>query len=71
MHKHVLVPSVAVTLVTMLMLGAPAGLQSQTPSREAVEEAARKASPHSADAAMEYLESGDRQKVSGGHREGL
>jgi len=55
MHKHVLVPSVAVTLVTMLMfLGAPAGLQGQTPSREAVEEAARKASPHSADAAMEY-----------------
>jgi hypothetical protein len=55
MHKHVLVPSVAVTLVAMLMLlGAPAGLQGQTPSREAVEEAARKASPHSAAAAMEY-----------------
>ena len=45
MHKQVLVPSWAVTLVTMLMLlGAPAGLQGQTPSREEVQEAARKVS---------------------------
>ena len=45
MHKQVLVPSGAVILVAMLMLlGAPAGLQGQTPSREEVREAAREAS---------------------------
>jgi len=55
MRKHVLVPSGAVTLVTMLIvLGASPGLQGQTPSREAVADAARKASPHSAEEAMAY-----------------
>jgi hypothetical protein len=57
MHKHVLVPSGAVTLVMMLIVfGAPAGLAGQTPSRQEVEEAARKASPHSSKEAMAYWE---------------
>ena len=55
MRKHVLVRSGAVTLVTMLIvLAAPVGLQGQAPSRAEVAEAARKASPHSADEAMAY-----------------
>jgi hypothetical protein len=57
MRKYVLVPSGAVTLVTMLIvLGASAGLQGQTPSRQDVQDAARKASPHSADSAKAYWE---------------
>ena len=65
MRKQVFVPSGALTLVTMLMLvGAPAGLQGQTPSREDAQEAARKASPHSADAAMAYWEAEIAKKLA-------
>src|SRR5687768_7198769 len=57
MNKYVLVPSGAATLVIMLIVvGAPARLAGQTPSREQVEEAARKASPHSSKEAMAYWE---------------
>ena len=72
MRKHVLVPSGAVTLVTMLIvLGAPAGLQGQTPSREAVEEAARKASPHSADEAMAYWKAEIAKRMAEATAQGL
>jgi len=54
MRKNVLVPSVVTLGAMLLVLGAPAGLHAQTPSREAVEDAARKASPHSAEEAMAY-----------------
>src|SRR5690349_24713685 len=55
MRNQVFVPSGAVTLVAMLMLaGTPGALKAQAPSRAQVEEAARKASPHSSDDAMEY-----------------
>jgi len=67
MRKQVFVPSGALTLVTMLMLmGAPAALQGQgqAPSREAAQEAARKASPHSADAAMAYWEAEIAKKLA-------
>jgi len=40
----------------LMLLGVPAGLQGQTPSREEVGEAARKASPHSSKEAMAYWE---------------
>jgi len=57
MRNQVLVPSGAVTLVTILILsGASAGLHAQTPSRQEVQDAARKASPHSADSAKAYWE---------------
>ena len=67
MRKQVFVPSGVLTLVTMLMLmGAPAALQGQgqAPSREAAQEAARKASPHSADAAMAYWEAEIAKKLA-------
>ncbi len=67
MRKQVFVPSGALTLVTMLMLmGATAALQGQgqAPSREAAQEAARKASPHSADAAMAYWEAEIAKKLA-------
>jgi hypothetical protein len=65
MRNHVLVPSRSVTLVTMLvLLWAPGGLAGQTPSRQEVQEAARKASPHSADTAMAYWEAEIARKLA-------
>ena len=72
MRKHVLVPSGAVTLVTMLIvLGAPAGLQGQTPSREDVAGGGPQGVPALVRCGDGVLESGDRQEAGGGHREGL
>ncbi|MDA1096696.1 MAG: hypothetical protein O3B84_05510 [Chloroflexi bacterium] len=65
MRRQGLVPTGVVALTAMLMLlGAPSGLQGQGLSREAVEAAARDASPHSATEAMAYWEAEVARRVA-------
>jgi hypothetical protein len=55
MQRQILAPANTFTLVVVLtLLWAPSRLEGQTPSREQVQEAARKAAPHSSDEAMAY-----------------
>jgi hypothetical protein len=54
MHRRFLVFSTVVTAAIVVFLWAPVSVAAQAQSREEVQEAARKVSPHSAEGAAEY-----------------
>ena len=64
MRQQVLVARRAVALVILALGWAPVVVADQTPSRQAIEEAARKASPHSGDEALKYFEAEFAKKTA-------